>query len=52
MGNAIGGLYAVGGAAAGLCEDGDGTLTGIDTLAGLGLARLAALSLAPVADDA
>jgi fumarate reductase flavoprotein subunit len=51
-GNAIADLYAVGGAAAGLVADpNDGALTGIDTLAALALARLAALSLGPVADE-
>jgi len=48
-GNAIAGLYAVGGAATGLAGDGiDRELTGVDALAALGLARLAALGLATV----
>jgi fumarate reductase flavoprotein subunit len=48
-GNAITGLHAVGGAAAGLVNDaGDDNLAGLDALTGLGLARLAALSLGVV----
>jgi fumarate reductase flavoprotein subunit len=51
-GNAIVGLYAVGGAATGLAGDGiDRELIGVDALAALGLARLAALSLPTVADE-
>jgi fumarate reductase flavoprotein subunit len=53
-GNAIAGLYAVGGAATGLAGDGRGLdreLAGMDALAALGLARLAALGLATVPDD-
>jgi fumarate reductase flavoprotein subunit len=52
-GNAIGGLYAVGGAAAGIDErGGDGSVAAIDALAGLALARLAALGLGAVVDEA
>jgi len=52
-GNAIAGLYAAGGAATGLAGDGtEHELAGVDTLVALGLGRLAALSLAPVADEA
>ena len=52
-GNPIVGLYAVGGAATGLAGDHlDRELTGMDSLTALGLARLAALGLATVADDA
>jgi fumarate reductase flavoprotein subunit len=51
-GNVITGLYAAGGAATSLAGDGtDTALAGIDALAALGLARLAALSLAPVDDE-
>jgi fumarate reductase flavoprotein subunit len=51
-GQPIAGLYAVGGAAAGLVgSSGDDGLAGLDALAGLGLARLAVLSLAPIADE-
>ena len=52
-GNAIGGLYAVGGAAAGIDDrGGDGSVAAVDALAGLALARLAALGLGAVADEA
>ncbi len=52
-GNAIAGLYAVGGAAPGLdARAGDRGVHAIDTLAGLALARLAALSLGAVVDEA
>jgi fumarate reductase flavoprotein subunit len=51
-GAAVPGLYAVGGAAAGITgRGGDGDLAGVEALAGLGLARLAALSLAPIAEE-
>jgi fumarate reductase flavoprotein subunit len=51
-GNVIAGLHAVGGAAAGIDDrGGDGGLVAIDTLAGLALARLAAMSLGAVADE-
>jgi fumarate reductase flavoprotein subunit len=51
-GNAIAGLHAVGGAAAGIDDQGaDGSLAAIDALAGLGLARLAALGLGAVVDE-
>ena len=46
-GRPIPGLYAAGGAAAGLGGDGtDGLLAGVDTLGALALARLAALDVA------
>jgi fumarate reductase flavoprotein subunit len=52
-GNAIGGLYAVGGAAAGIDDrGGDGSVAAVDALAGLALARLAALGLGAVVDEA
>jgi len=45
-GQPIAGLYATGGAAAGPCGEGtEGFLAGTDTLAALGLARLAALDI-------
>jgi succinate dehydrogenase/fumarate reductase flavoprotein subunit len=45
-GRPIAGLYATGGAAAGLASAGsDGALAGVDALAALGLARLAALDV-------
>ena len=51
-GNAITGLFAVGGAATSLGGDGvEHDLDGVDALAALGLARLAALGLATVADE-
>lgn len=51
-GNAIAGLFAVGGAAAGLAgDDAERELAGVDALASLGLARLAALSLGTIADE-
>jgi fumarate reductase flavoprotein subunit len=51
-GNAIAGLYAVGGAASGLAGDQpERELRGVDALAGIGLARLAALGLAPIAEE-
>jgi fumarate reductase flavoprotein subunit len=50
-GNAIAGLFAVGGAAASLSGPGvDRELDGIDALSALGLARLAALGM-PTAND-
>ena len=52
-GNAIAGLYAVGGAAAGIDDrGGDAGVAAIDALTGLSLARLAALSLGAVVDEA
>jgi len=52
MGNTISGLFAAGGAAAGLgYDEADGGLAGMDALAGLALARLAAQSLASVVED-
>ncbi len=46
QGQPIPGLYAAGGAAAGLGGEGtEGFLAGTDTLAALGLARLAALDV-------
>lgn len=54
-GEPIAGLHAVGGAAAGLVHGTGGGfddgLAGIEALTGLGLARLAALGLAPVPED-
>ena len=47
------GLYVVGGAAAGIDDrGGDGSVAAIDALAGLALARLAALGLGAVVDEA
>ena len=52
MGNAIPGLFAVGGAAAGLGFDAaDRGLVGMEALTGLALARLAAQGLAAISDD-
>jgi fumarate reductase flavoprotein subunit len=52
-GTPIAGLYAVGGAAAGVAAAAtDGGLAGVDVLATLAMARLAALGLAPIAEDA
>lgn len=52
-GNAIGGLYAVGGAATGLdARSVDHRVDAIDTLTGLALARLAVSSLGAVVDEA
>jgi hypothetical protein len=46
-------LYVVGGAAAGIDDrGGDGSVAAIDALAGLALARLAALGLGAVVDEA
>jgi len=51
-GNAIAGLHAVGGAACGIAgDDAERELAGVDALAALGLARLAALSLGSIADE-
>ena len=51
-GNAIAGLFAVGGAAASLSGPGvDRELEGIDTLSALGLARLAALGMPTASDE-
>jgi fumarate reductase flavoprotein subunit len=49
-GNAIAGLYAVGGGAAGIDERGG--VAAVDALAGLALARLAVLGLGAVVDEA
>ena len=51
-GNAIAGLFAIGGAAASLSGSGvDRELEGIDALSALGLARLAALGLPTASDE-
>jgi fumarate reductase flavoprotein subunit len=51
-GNVIAGLFAAGGAATSLAGDGtDAALPGVDTLAGLSLARLAALGLGSISDE-